>query len=263
MIKFNLNQPIAVTKKSIIIFSGLTILLILFTIISFVFSLSNRSQISRNYQMVENNFNEIKQKVNASNTMMDNINALEQRIKNTEIEQKKITLDYDNLNTRTARHEQDIFFLQTVVNDKNLDSRLDNIEVSLANREIDIDSIKMIQQTQQNSIDSIANKFIEFKSQIIQKVTTMLSEQKNAAPKTITKNSSVSQINNFPYILSSIEYRSSEKWAVFAPKNVKSLSELKLLTTGDMIDNWKITQIDDKSVKMINGKQIYTLTVAQ
>lgn len=263
MSKLNLNQPISVTKKSIFIYSAVTILLFLFSISSLIISLSNSGKISGNYQVVAASFNELENKVNASNTMMENISALEHRINEVELDQKKITVDYDNLNTRTARHEQDIFLLQTIVNDKNLDSRLDNIEVSLKNNEIDIDSIKTVQRTQQISLDDIANAFIEFKSMIIQKITTMLTTKKSSSSNSAEQTGKVTKVSNFPYVLSSIEYRSGEKWAVFSPKNIKFLSELKFISLGNMIDNWTVSQIENQSVKLVNGKQVYSLTVAQ
>ncbi|OCG64099.1 hypothetical protein A9G48_04020 [Gilliamella sp. wkB18] len=260
MSKLNINQSIMITKKNIIIFGVVILLLFLFTIISLIVSLSNSSRISSNYQTI------VSHKVNVSNNVsniMDNVTVLEQRINSVELEQKKMTIDYDNLNLRSARNEQDIVLLQTVVNDKNLDSRLDNIEISMKNNEIDIDSIKNIQRTQQITLDDIANAFTEFKSQIIQKITTMLSGSKNTTPNNTKKNINVSKVDNFNYTLSSIEYRSGELWAVVCPKKFTSLSELKFLNVGDSIDGWKVMNIENNLVKLINGNQVYTLKLTQ
>lgn len=261
----NANQMITVTKKNVMIVGLLTGILSLLSITSFILALTNRAQISHNYQFVATNFNALESKVNVSNTLMENITALEQQIIQSELEQKKITVNYDNLNNRTVRHEHDIVLLQTVVNDKNLDNRLDSIEVSLQNDEIDIDSIKSIQRTQQITLDEMAKSFIDFKSQIIQKITTMLSGSKTTLANSAKKSSnvSVSYISNFNYKLSSIEYRSGEKWAVFSPKKFKFVSELQFLRVGDIIDNWTISQINNQSVKLINGVQIYTLTISE
>lgn len=260
----NANQMITVTKKSVIIVGLLTGVLCLLSITSIILALTNRAQISHNYQLVAANFIALENKVNASNTMMENISVLEQRINQVELEQKKITVDYDNLNNRTARHEQDIVLLQTVVNDKNLDSRLDNIEVSLKNSEVDIDSLKTIQRTLQISLEDIANAFTDFKSQLIQKITTMLTGKRSASTNSTgtSKNNVVTKVSPFPYTLSSIEYRSGEKWAVFSPKNMKSLSELIFVNMGNKVDSWTVSQIDNQSVKLVNGRQVFTLSLS-
>jgi len=261
----NVNQPNKMTTKSVFVLSFLVVLLFLISITSLIFSISNSTKIINNHQIVASNFNELENKLNTSYAMMDTFTTLEQRMNHVELEQKKVVVDYDNLNTRTARHEQDIGLLQTIVNDKNLESRLDTIDVNLKNNEVDIDSIKTIQRAQQRSLDDIVGTFTEFKSQIIQKISSMLSNQKNKTVYSSASNSkkSVSKVNNFPYTLSSIEYRSGEKWAVFSPKNIQSLSQLKFLTMGQFIGNWQILNIDNQSVKLNNGQQVYTLTIEQ
>lgn len=253
MTKFNFkysNKSLSMTIG--IVFFVLFIILVTCCLISMN---SKSREITRNYQLIT----ELNNKLGDYNSIRENITVLEQHINSIEVEQKKINIDYDNLNTRTARHEQDIVLLQTVVNDVNLDSRLDNIEVRIKNNETDIDSVQSIQRTQQVLIDNNSKSLNEYKSQIIQKVTSMMSTKKNNSTNLI-KNS-VNNINNFPYLLSSIEYRSGDKWAVFSPKNINSLSELKFLTIGDAIDNWRVEQIDDQSVKLKNGQNIYTLKV--
>ncbi|WP_392562232.1 hypothetical protein RHO12_01730 [Orbus sturtevantii] len=264
MSNLNTNQSNK-TAKSIIALCFVAILLFLLSLASLIVSLANRNQISNNHHIAASNFTELETKLNAYYTMMDTITALEQRMNQIELEQKKIMVDYDNLNTRTARHEQDIGLLQTIVNDKNLDSRLDNIEVNVKNTEVDIDSIKTVQRAQQLSLDDIIGAFTEFKSQIIQKISSMLSHQNT---KTVYSSASaakknISKVTNFPYLLSSIEYRSGEKWAVLSPKNNASLSELKFLNVGSLVDNWRVLNIENQSVKLINGQQIYTLTIEQ
>ncbi|MCX8578715.1 hypothetical protein J3U21_04545 [Gilliamella sp. B2776] len=257
--KLNINGPVTITKKMVIMICG--VFAIFFTLIAITLFLSLNNY--DNYQLISNSYNELLEKVNTNNVSVNNINALEKKLSEIQLEQKKINVDYDNLNTRSARSQQDIMSLQLILNDQNLDSKLDNLETAITNIEIELDAVKNVQKMQQESLDGIATSFEQFKQQIIQKITMMLSNNNKSTDTTRknTENKAASLIN-FKYQLSSIEFRSGELVAVFLPKDATSLSSLKFVNEGDQLDSWKVAKIDKNSVKLINSKQqAYTLTI--
>lgn len=255
--KININQPINITKKMVILICGVFVILFILITITLHLSLLNMDKTSNNYKELEN-------KINTNNVGINSINTLEKKLNEIQLEQKKINVDYDNLNTRSARSQQDIISLQLILNDKNLDNKLDNFETAIANVEVELDAVKSVQKVQQESLDGIATSFEQFKQQIIQKITMMLSNNNNKSTDTTRKNvkNRASSLINFKYQLSSIEFRSGELVAVFLPKNATSLSTLKFVNEGEQIDSWKVAKIDKNSVKLINSKQqTYTLTI--
>lgn len=252
--KLNINQPIAITKKMVVLICGVFVILFILVAIALHLSLLNMNQASNNYK-------ELEDKINTNNVSINSINTLEKKLDEIQLEQKKINVDYDNLNTRSARSQQDITSLQLILNDKNLDSKLDNFETAIANIEVELEAVKNVQKMQQESLDGVVASFSQFKDQIIQKITVMLSNN-NSKTRSNIKAKTATAIN-FKYQLSSIEFRAGELVAVFLPKNATSLSALKFVNEGEFIDDsWKVAKIDKNSVKLINSKQqTYTLTI--
>lgn len=256
--KLNINQPITITNKMVILIFGVFVVLFILVAIALHLSLLNIDKTSNNYK-------ELEDKININNVSINSINTLEKKLSEIQLEQKKINVDYDNLNTRSARSQQDITSLQLILNDKNLDSKLDNFETAIANIEVELEAIKNVQKTQQESSDEVVASFQQFKDQIIQKITVMLSNNNSKLTNTPRSNieAKTATAINFKYQLSSIEFRSGELVAVFLPKNATSLSALKFVNEGEFIDDsWKVAKIDKNSVKLINSKQqTYTLTI--
>ncbi|MCO6550684.1 MULTISPECIES: hypothetical protein [unclassified Gilliamella] len=257
--KLNINQPIAITKKMVVLICGVFVILFILVAIALHLSLLNMNQASNNYK-------ELEDKINTNNVSINSINTLEKKLDEIQLEQKKINVDYDNLNTRSARSQQDITSLQLILNDKNLDSKLDNFETAIANIEVELEAVKNVQKMQQESLDGVVASFQQFKDQIIQKITVMLSNNNSKSTNTTRSNiikAKTATAINFKYQLSSIEFRAGELVAVFLPKNATSLSALKFVNEGEFIDDfWKVAKIDKNSVKLINSKQqTYTLTI--
>ncbi|OCG71947.1 hypothetical protein A9G43_04135 [Gilliamella sp. Occ3-1] len=257
--KLNINQPITITKKMVVLICGVFVILFILIAIALHLSLLNIDKTSNNYK-------ELEDKINTNNVSINSINTLEKKLDEIQLEQKKINVDYDNLNTRSARSQQDITSLQLILNDKNLDSKLDNFETAIANIEVELEAVKNVQKMQQESLDGVVASFQRFKDQIIQKITVMLSNNNSKSTNTTRSNiikAKTATAINFKYQLSSIEFRAGELVAVFLPKNATSLSALKFVNEGEFIDDfWKVAKIDKNSVKLINSKQqTYTLTI--
>ncbi|NUF49566.1 hypothetical protein [Gilliamella sp. ESL0250] len=261
LIKLNINEPVTITKKMIILICGVFAILFTLIVITLLLSLNNFDK----HQLISNSYNELLDKVNANDVSINNINTVEKKLSEIQLEQKKINVDYDNLNTRSARSQQDITSLQLILNDKNLDSKLDNFETAIANIEVELEAVKNVQKMQQESLDGVVASFSQFKDQIIQKITVMLSNNNSKSTNTTRSNikAKIETAVNFKYQLSSIEFRAGELVAVFLPKNATSLSALKFVNEGEFIDDsWKVAKIDKNSVKLINSKQqTYTLTI--
>ncbi|OCG57908.1 hypothetical protein [Gilliamella sp. Nev3-1] len=255
--KLNINQPITITKKMVVLICGVFVILFILIAIALHLSLLNIDKTSNNYK-------ELEDKINTNNISINSINTLEKKLDEIQLEQKKINVDYDNLNTRSARSQQDITSLQLILNDKNLDSKLDNFETAIANIEVELEAVKNVQKMQQESLDGVVASFQQFKDQIIQKITVMLSNNNSKSTNTTRSNikAKTATAINFKYQLSSIEFRAGELVAVFLPKNATSLSALKFVNEGELLDSWKVAKIDKNSVKLINSKQqTHTLTI--
>lgn len=261
--KLNINQNINVTKKMIIIICG-SWFIVLFTLLLIISLISFHN--SDKNKLIYDSYVELEKKIsandNANNTYINSIKIFENRLNQIELEQKKINVDYDNLNTRSARSQQDITSLQLILNDQNLESRLDNFETTITNLEVELENFRNIQKNQQDSVDEIITSNEQFKTQIIQKITMMLSNINNNSVATTRKINAKASLVNFKYQLSSIELRAGDLVAVFLPKNASSLSGLKFVNEGDYIDSWKVTKIDKSSVNLINNQQqTYTITM--
>lgn len=80
----------------------------------------------------------------------------------------------------------------------------------------------------------------------------------------LNKNNSATQNEtNFIYQLISIEYRSGKLWAVIAPKNYKNINQLRFLSEGDNLSEWRLTKIDrDKKLATFkSGQREVTLKI--
>lgn len=158
----------------------------------------------------------------------------------------------ENLSKKIDMQEQDIFYIQDSITDNkfnDLSISINNLITMVENQEIEMSSLKETQRAQQNKLNSLD----QFKKSLIDKVTSMLFNYNNSDKKKENR----SKVIFNKYILNSIEYRSNELWAVFLPKNAKSLSELKFVTVGDLIDEWLVVSINDKSVVLQKNNDKY------
>lgn len=253
----NINSviEIQITTKKFIAFCFISLLLILISVSAFFIGFSNNVKFRDNHQNIVKQLENLE---STYNTSVENVNSFENQLNELKTHSAELVLSLNDIRTKSDRNEQDIFFIQTIVNDKNLDSILDIFSEKISNFEADINNIKAFQKKQESQFDEIIKTFSEFKNTIINKVTSMLSSKSNSQMSSMK--SEIKNKSKFNYVLSSIEYRSGVQYAVFAPKNPKkfnSLSDLIFLTVGDFIDNWRIIEIRDNSVLLNQGNMKY------
>lgn len=182
-----------------------------------------------------------------NDSLLGKINEIDFNITTKLSDFNNINDKVENLSKKVDMQEQDIFYIQDSITDNkfnDLSISINNLMTMVENQEIDISSLKETQRVQLNSMD-------EFRKSIINKVSAMLFNSNNSDKKKENR----STFNK--YILNSIEYRSNELWAVFLPKNARSLSELKFVTVGDLIDGWLIVSVNDKSVVLQKNNDKY------
>lgn len=252
----NINTviEIQITTKKFIAFCCISLLVILISVSALFIGFSNNVKFRDNYGNI------VKQLENLEltyNTSVENVNSFKNQLNELKTNSAELVLALNDIRTKSDRNEQDIFFIQTIVNDKNLDSILDIFSEKISNLETDINNIKAFQKKQESQFDETIKTFSEFKNTIINKVTSMLSSKSNSRISSMKSTNEIKNKSKFNYVLNSIEYRSGEQYAVFAPKKFNSLSDLIFLTVGDFIDNWRIAEIHDNSVLLNQGNMKY------